>query len=133
MNIKFANGKNYTYLNAFGLENDYHKGINRPSLEVHLPVNVISYNELEVILSDVNNLKEIVLTGDPQPIYNHETNKVDFYDEAPQNAYYDYDIKGKITIDDEEIVFKLYKKSALEIENEEALRTIDELLIAMEV
>jgi hypothetical protein len=131
MFIKFSNGKSYEYLNAYALENDYCKGIKRPSLEIHMPVNVISYNQLEKILNDASNLKEIVLTGDKPPIYN-ETGEVIGYGEAPQNTYCDYDIKGKITIDDEEITFKLYKKSDLEIENEEAIATIDELLIALE-
>lgn len=130
MNIKFANGKEFEYLNAFGLENDYHKGIKRPSLEIHLPVNVISYNQLEEILNDVSNLKEIVLTGDIVAQYDKNGEITGYV--TPQNIYCDYDIKGKITIDDEEITFKLYKKSDLEIENEEAIATIDELLLAME-
>lgn len=132
MIIKFANGTNFEYLTAFGLETDYHKGIRRPSLEVYLPVDVITYNELEEILNDVSNLKEIVLTGNPQPLYDTKTGEFTGYGEPPVNTYYDYNIKGKITVDDEEITFKLYKKSDLEIENEEAIRIIDELLVALE-
>lgn len=130
MNIKFSNGESYEYINAFALENDYHKGIKRPSLTIHFPVAVITYNELEKILNDVSNLKEIVLTGDPVAQYD-ENGEITGY-VTPQNTYCDYDIKGKITVDDEEITVKLYKKSDLEIENEEAIRTIDELLIALE-
>lgn len=126
MNIEFANGKNYTYLNAYALENDYCKGVKRPSLEIHFPVAEITYAELEEILNDVSNIKEIVLIGDTVLL---ETGEL----YTPQNVYSDYDIKGKITIDDEKITVKLFKKSDLEIENEEALATIDELLIAMEV
>ena len=133
MNIKFTNGVNFEYTSTYALENDYHKGTKRPSLEIHLPVNVITYNELEEILNEVSNLKEIVLTGDPQPLYDAKTGEFIGYGEPPVNIYCDYDIKGKITVDDEEITFKLFKKSALEIENEEAMATIDELLIAMEV
>ncbi len=141
MNIKFLNGKNYEYLEAFALENDYCKGIKRPSLTIHFPVAVITYNELEEILDDVSNLKEIVLTGDEQviPVYSDEVDEagnpvIDHYEtlEAPVNTYCDYDIKGKITVDDEEITFKVYKKSDLELENEEAVRIIDELLVALE-
>jgi len=60
---------------------------------------------------------------------------IDHYEIIPaqQKTYVGYDIKGKITIDDETITVKLYKKSDLEIENEEAIATIDELLMAMEV
>ena len=133
MNIRFSNGRNFEYGNAFALENDYHKNIKRPSLEIHFPIEVITYAELEEILSNVANLKEIVLTGESQPIYNIETGEIKGYSEAPVNTYCDYDIKGKITIDDEIIAIKLFRKSDLELENEEAMATIDELLIAMEV
>lgn len=145
MNIKFTNGANFEYLNAFALENDYHKGIKRPSLDIHFSTEAITYNELEKILSDTANLKKIILTGDEQtyPVYvdeldenNNITNRIiDHYEtvSAPQNTYIGYDIQGKITIDDETITVKLFRKSDLEIENEEAMQTIDELLIAMEV
>lgn len=145
MNIKFVNGANFEYVNAFALENDYHKGIKRPSLDIHFPVETVTYTELEEILSDVTNLKEIVLTGDEQtyPVYANELDEngnvistvIDHYETvpAPQNTYVGYDIQGKITIDDETITVKLFKKSDLELENEEAMATIDELLIAMEV
>ena len=126
MNIKFANGTSFEYINAFALENDYCKGIRRPSLEIHFPVKTITYTELEEIFADTVNLKEIVLTGDTVILENGE-------EYTPQNTYRGYDIKGKVTIDDEEITVKLYKKSDLELENEEAMSIIDELLIAMEV
>ena len=142
MIITFSNGTSFEYINAFGLENDYHKGIKRPSLEIHMPANVISYNQLETILKDASNLKEIVLTGDETvvPVYSQEKDEfgnqiIDHYETVtpPVNTYCDYDIKGKITVDDEEITIKLFKKSDLEIENEKALAIIDQLLIAMEV
>lgn len=142
MNIKFVNGANFEYVNAFALENDYCKGIKRPSLDIHFSKEVITYNELEEILSDVANLKEIVLTGNEQiyPVYAEELDEngeaiIDHYEviPAPQNTYVGYDIQGKITIDDEIMTVKLFKKSDVEIENEEAMATIDELLIAMEV
>ena len=122
MNIKFSNGKNYEYIEAFALTNDYHKGIRRPSLEIHFPVNVIGYAELE---SAMAHTAEIVLTGNTVV----DEKGVEY---TPQNTYSGYDIKGKITVDDEKITVKLFKKSDLELENEEALRVIDELLIAME-
>ena len=126
MNIKFTNGTNFEYGNAFALENDYHKNIKRPSLEIHFPIEVITYEELKEIISNPVNLEEIVLTGDSVILENNEVY-------TPQNIYYDYNIKGKITVDDEEITVKLYKKSDLELENEEAMAIIDELLIVMEV
>lgn len=142
MNIKFANNTNFEYLNAFALENDYHKGIKRPSLDIHFSTNAITYNELEEILSNITNLTEITLTGDEQiiPVYAEELDEnnnaiIDHYEiiPAPQKTYIGYNIKGKITIDDEKITVKLFRKSDLEIENEKAIATIDELLIAMEV
>ena len=145
MNIKFVNGTTVEYTDAYALENDYHKGIKRPSLDIHFSTEAITYTELEEILSDVTNLKEIVLTGDEQtyPVYVNELDEngnvigtvIDHYETtpAPQNTYVGYDIQGKITIDDETITVKLFKKSDLELENEEAMATIDELLIAMEV
>ena len=135
MNIKFANNKNYEYISAYGLENDYYKNIKRQSLEVHMSTSVISYAELDEILSDKANLSSILLTGNV-PV-DMDGNVIG---EAPQNTYEYYDTKGKITIDDDEISFKLFKKSNEEIENEklkaeneEAIATIDELLIALEV
>lgn len=135
MNIKFANNKNYEYISAYGLENDYYKNIKRQSLEVHMSTSVISYAELDEILSDKANLSSILLTGNV-PV-DMDGNVIG---EAHQNTYEYYDIKGKITVDDDEIAFKLFKKSNEEIENEklkaeneEAIATIDELLIALEV
>ena len=141
MNIRFINGANFEYSNAFALETDYYKGIKRPSLEIHFPIAVITYAQLEELLSDTANFQKILLTGDTQsyPVYKDEVDEhgnqvVDHFEEyTPQNLYIGYDIKGKITVDDEEITVKLYKKSDLEIENEEAMAIIDELLIAMEV
>ena len=126
MNIKFNNGISFEYINAYSVEYDYHKGKTRPSLEIHFPVSVISYNELEEIVSDASNLKEIVLTGNTELLETGESY-------TPQNTYNSYNIKGKITVDDERITVKLYKKSDLELENEALINVVDELLIAMEV
>ena len=134
MNIKFANNKNYEYISAYGLENDYYKNIKRQSLEVHMSTSVISYAELDEILNDKSNLSSILLTGNV-PV-DMDGNVIG---EAPQNTYIGFNIKGKVTIDDEEIAFKLFSKSIEELENEqlkaenaEAIALIDQLLIAME-
>lgn len=134
MNIEFANGKTFDYVQSYGLENDYRKGIKRPSLEVHMSTAVITYAELEEILSNAANLSTIVLTGNmPVDMDGNVTG------EAPQTVWENYDIVGPITVDDDMITFKLFKKSAEEIENEElkvenkeAVALIDELLIALE-
>ena len=135
MHITFANGKSYAYTEAFAIENDYFKGIKRKSIDIHMPIGAISYMELDDILSDTYNLSSFLLTGD-LPV-DMDGNVVG---EAPQNLYEGYDIRGKVIVDDEEIAFKLFKKSDEEIENEmlkeenaKAVALIDELLIALEV
>lgn len=135
MHITFANGKFYTYTKSLAIENDYFKGIKRKSIEIHMPINVISYIELDEILSDTSNLSSFLLTGN-SPV-DMDGNIVG---DAPQNLYEGYDIRGKVVVDDEEISVKLFKKSDEEIENEilkaenaQAVALIDELLIALEV
>lgn len=127
MIIKFANDKEFEYLEAYSLERDFKNGYTRPSLEVHMSTAQISYNEIESILNDTAITKAITLIGEPI---------VDEYDEVietPTSIHENYTIKGKITVEDDILTFKLYKLSDVEIENGLAKQAIDELLIAMEV
>lgn len=128
MNIIFSNGKEFEYTQAFGLERDFKDGYTRPSMEIHMPIAQTSYNEIESIINDVEIMKSFTLVGD-MPI--DENGMV--MGEAPMNTYTDYTIKGKITVEDDVLTFKMYRLSDIEIENKEAMATIDELLIAMEV
>lgn len=59
---------------------------------------------------------------------------VDHYDytDPVVNTYEDYTIKGKISVEDGNITFKVYRLSDTEIERNEAVQAIDELLLAME-
>ena len=128
MNIIFSNGKKFEYSQAYGLERDFKDGYTRPSMEIHMPIAQTSYEEINSIISDAELIKSFTLVGDVPVDEN------DFViGEAPTNTYNDYTIKGKVSIEDEILTFKLYKLSDVEIENEQAKQAIDELLIAMEV
>ena len=128
MNIIFSNGKEFEYSQAYGLERDFKDGYTRPSMEIHMPIAQTSYEEINSIISDAELIKSFTLVGDVPVDEN------DFViGEAPTNTYNDYTIKGKVSIEDEILTFKLYKLSDVENENEQAKQAIDELLIAMEV
>lgn len=171
MQIKFSNGKTFTYTQAFGLERDFKDGYTRPSLEVIMPLGQTSYNEIDSIISDTAVMQSFTLVGDstPIPVYKEETvvngilnadgvpildangNQatsitkqvvtdengnpiIDHYDytDPVVNTYEDYTIKGKISVEDGNITFKVYRLSDTEIERNEAIQAVDELLLAME-
>lgn len=171
MQIKFSNGKTFTYTQAFGLERDFKDGYTRPSLEITMPIAQTSYNEIDSILSDKAVMQSFTLVGDstPIPVYKEETllygivntdgtpildangNQatstttqvvkdendnpiIDHYEytDPVVNTYEDYTIKGKISVDDGNITFKIYRLSDTEIERNEAVQAVDELLLAME-
>lgn len=172
MQIKFSNGKTFTYTQAFGLERDFKDGYTRPSIEVIMPLAQTSYNEIESLVSNAEIMKAFTLIGNstPIPVYKEETllygivntdgtpildangNQatstttqvvkdengnpiIDHYDytDPVVNTYEDYTIKGKISVDDGNITFKVYRPSDTEIERNEAVQAVDELLLAMEV
>lgn len=171
MQIKFNNGKTFTYTQAFGLERDFKDGYARPSLEVIMPLAQTSYNEIDSIVSDKAVMQSFTLVGDstPIPVYKEETllygivntdgtpildangNQatstttqvvkdengnpiIDHYEytDPVVNTYEDYTIKGKISVDDGNITFKVYRLSDTEIERNKAIQAVDELLLAME-
>ena len=171
MNIKFSNGKTFTYTQAFGLDRDFKDGYTRPSLEVIMPLAQTSYNEIESLVSNAEIMKAFTLIGDstPIPVYKEETvlngivnadgvpildangNQatsitkqvvtdengnpiIDHYDytDPVVNTYEDYTIKGKISVEDGNITFKVYRLSDTEIERNEAIQAVDELLLTME-
>ena len=128
MKIIFSNNKEFEYFNAYALERDFKNGYTRPSIEIYMSIAQTSYNEIEGIINDTEIMKSFTLIGDTP---------VDEYGmvmgETPMNTYTDYTIKGKISVEDDVLTFKMYRLSDIEIENKEAMATIDELLIAMEV
>lgn len=171
MQIKFSNGKTFTYTQAFGLERDFKDGYTRPSLEVIMPLAQTSYNEIESLVSNAEIMKSFTLIGDSTPIPVYKKEKVlngivnvdgtpildangnqatsistqvvkdengepvvDHYEytDPVVNTYEDYTIKGKISVEDGNITFKVYRLSDTEIERNEAVQAVDELLLAME-
>lgn len=132
MIIKFANEKEFEYINAYTLDRDFKDGFTRPSIEVSMYIAQTSYNEIEEILSNETAVGSFMLIGEPEPIFN-ELGEIVGYGEVPMSEHKDYTIKGKISIEDGIITFKMYRLSDIEIENRDAKQAIDELLIAMEV
>lgn len=128
MTITFANGKSFEYISAFALEKDYKNGYTRPSIEISLSLEQTSYNEIESIVNSAA-VRQFTLKGDETTT---DANGNTVTVTPPTADYLDYTIPGKITVEDGVITFKLYKLSDMEIENRQAIATIDQLLIAME-
>lgn len=129
MQIKFSNGKTFAYTKAFALERDFKDGYTRPSLEVIMPYEQTNFDEIYNILNSeaVNN---ITLIGDTTEYTNTEGEIVS---ETPTSEYHGYNIVGKISVEDGNISFKLYERiSSMEKERNEAVRAVDELLLALE-
>lgn len=129
MQIKFNNGKTFTYSQSFGLERDFKDGYTRPSLEVIMPYEQTNFDEIYNILNSeaVNN---ITLIGDTNS-WTDENGKT--VTNTPTSEYNNYNVVGKIAVEDGNISFKLYEQiSSMEKERNEAIRAVDELLLAME-
>ena len=116
--IKFANGRQLEILECYNHGKRFIHGETRNCREIVLAEGVISLDELKALLIEPANLYVIEVIG------------VDGETEILENFVYTDEIKDKMN---GEIWFTLGKKSALEIEKEEAMATIDTLLIAMEV
>lgn len=71
--------------------------------------------------------KQVVTDENGNPIIDHYD-----YTDPVVNTYEDYTIKGKISVEDGNITFKVYRLSDTEIERNEAVQAVDELLLAME-
>lgn len=70
---------------------------------------------------------QVVKDENGEPVVDHYD-----YTDPVVNTYEDYTIKGKITVEDGNITFKVYRLSDTEIERNEAVQAVDELLLAME-
>lgn len=69
MNIKFANGRNFEYINAVETE-EYYNGASRRTLTFECAVGVIGVDELNTLLSNEANTATIELSnGDVTNIY----------------------------------------------------------------
>lgn len=129
MNIKFSNGKTFTYTQAFGLERDFKDGYTRPSLEVIMSLAQTSFDEIYNLLHS-HATEHIILVGDTNS-WTDENGKT--VTNTPTSEYNNYNVVGKIAVEDGNISFKLYEQiSSMEKERNEAIRAVDELLLTME-
>lgn len=123
--IKFANGNEYEIIECYNNGKRYINGETRTCREIVMSDEVIGLDELKEILSSPANLSVI------EVYMNVEIDDEQVEDtEVLENFVYADEIKDNMK---GEITFMIGEKSALEIENEEAIAIIDELLIAMEV
>ena len=122
MQIKFSNGRNMPYLNAYALERDFKDGYTRPSIKVEIPFSETSFDEIQSLMG-----MDFTLVGDEQF---DENGKV--ISTAPTSEWKEYSIKGEIAVNDGVISFKVYRLSDTEIERNKAIQAVDELLLAME-
>ena len=130
MIIKFANEKEFEYIDAYTMERDYcpFDGHTRASLQVNMSVHSISYNELEDILNNPLAAQSIMLIGEAEVFEDGTIGEIPWY------IHEGFVLESKkITVENGIISFKLYKLSDVEFENELAKQAIDKLLIAMEV
>ena len=70
---------------------------------------------------------QVVKDENGEPVVDHYD-----YTDPVVNTYEDYTIKGKISVEDGNITFKIYRLSDAEIERNKAIQAVDELLLAME-
>lgn len=118
MKIKFSNGRELPIIMCYNHGTRFIKGETRNCREIVLADGVIGLDGLKALLTEPANLSVIEVIG------------VDGEAEILENFVYADEIKDKLN---GEIWFAIGEKSALELENEEAMQVIDELLIAMEV
>ena len=118
MNIKFSNGRELPIIMCYNHGTRFIKGETRENREIVLAEGVIGLDELKMLLANPDNLSVIQIIGE------------DGEAEILENFVYADEIKDTMK---GEIWFTIGEKTALEIENQQAMETIDTLLIAMEV
>lgn len=133
MEIKFSNGTVLPILMCYNNGKRYIHGETRNTREIQLADTAIGLDKLKALLADPANLATIEVTiidtveitaADGTVTYEQHPDT-----EVLENFVYASEIKDTMN---GEIWFTVAEKSALEIENEEAIATIDELLIALE-
>ena len=115
MKIKFSNGRELPIIMCYNHGPRFIKGETRNCREIVLADGVISLDELKALLTSHCVIEVIGEDGEAEIL---------------ENFVYASEIKDNF---EGEIWFTIGQKSALELENEEAMQVIDELLIAMEV
>ena len=116
--IKFANGTLLPLIMCFDNGKRFIYEALRNTREFQIPNDAIELNVLKELVSNPSNLERIEVVGD-----DNET-------EILENFVFPEEIKYSF---DNGIWITLGQKTDIEIEHEEALASIDELLIAMEV
>ena len=132
--IKFANGRQLEILECYNHGMKYIQGETRNTREFVLADGVISMDELKALLADGTNLSTIQIYVNEDREMVSDTGEVHLEHiedtELLENFVYADEIKDTMK---GEVWFTLGEKTALEIENQQAMATIDTLLIAMEV
>ena len=126
MIIKFSNGMEFEYSDAYAMEKDYCNGEIRPSIEIHMPIAQTSYNEISNIINNKNIINSFTLIGEMSMFEDGSIG-------VPMHTYEGYTFGDRIVVENGILTFKKYKASPTEMENEELRAAVDELLIAMEV
>lgn len=132
--IKFANGREFEIIECYNNGRRYINGETRVCREIVLADDVISLDELKSILKNPVNLETIEVYMNVAVEAEGENGEIIIEQmedtEVLKNYVYADEIKDNMK---GEITFIIGEKSTIEMENEQALQTIDELLIAMEV
>lgn len=127
--IKFANGTQLEIIECYNDGTRYIEGAVRVCRRIVLDKAVIGADRLEALLADKSNLEHI-------QVYMNEDREVDgvlqHFEDTELLEGYVFATDGRTDFRTERS-FVLGQRTALEVENEEAKRAIDELLIAMEV
>lgn len=125
--IKFANGAQLPIIECYNNGMRYIDGATRSCREIVLDSAVVGLDELKALLSNPANLSPVEVSVQELD----ENGGMVTNTELLEN----YICAGKINYDfgTGEVTFTIGQKTALELEHEEAIATIDELLIAMEV
>ena len=111
MNIKFANGTNFEYLNALETE-EYFNGASRRTLTFECEVGVISVDELNTVLSDEENTKSIELSNDDvMNIYDGYVLKCKC---GIENKLINAETSEHAAVCEDRLVFKLGKRTYIE-------------------
>lgn len=111
MNIKFANGTNFEYLNALETE-EYFNGASRRTLTFECAVSVIGVDKLNTLLSKEENTATITLTNeDVTNIYDGYVLKLKC---GIENKLIQSETPEAPAVYEDHLVFKLGKRTYIE-------------------
>lgn len=111
MNIKFLNGTDFEYLNAFETE-EFYNGASRRTLTFECEVGVISVDELNTVLSSEENTQNIELSnGDITNIYDGYVLKCKC---GIENKLINTETPEQAAVYEDRLVFKLGKRTYIE-------------------